>query len=53
MGDFLCAAALEIAEHPASILLTIVLTMGVNVYLYARIPGILPQQDTGRLQGAS
>jgi multidrug efflux pump len=29
------------------------LTMGVNVYLYVKIPkGFFPQQDTGRLQGA-
>jgi multidrug efflux pump len=47
-------AALEVAlNHPAAILLTVFLTMGVNVYLYAKVPkGFFPQQDTGRLQGA-
>jgi multidrug efflux pump len=46
-------AALEVAlDHPALVLLTVFLTMGVNVYLYARVPkGFFPQQDTGRLQG--
>jgi hypothetical protein len=34
-------------------LLTLLLTMGINVYLYDKIPkGFFPQQDTGRLQGA-
>jgi len=48
------ASALEVAlNHPAAILLTVFLTMGINVYLYIRIPkGFFPQQDTGRLQGA-
>jgi multidrug efflux pump len=47
-------AALEVAlDHPATVLFTVFLTMGVNVYLYAKIPkGFFPQQDTGRLQGA-
>jgi multidrug efflux pump len=46
-------AALEVAlDHPAAILVTVLLTLGVNVYLYARVPkGFFPQQDTGRLQG--
>src|SRR6202030_3881493 len=46
-------AALEVVlNHPASVLLTVLLTLGVNVYLYARIPkGFFPQQDTGRLNG--
>src|ERR1700722_3040499 len=46
-------AALDVAlNHPAFILLTVFLTMGINVYLYAKIPkGFFPQQDTGRLQG--
>jgi multidrug efflux pump len=42
-----------VLNHPGSILITLVLTMGINVYLYAKIPkGFFPQQDTGRLQGA-
>jgi multidrug efflux pump len=46
-------SALEIVlDHPASVLLTVLLTLGVNVYLYTRIPkGFFPQQDTGRLNG--
>ena len=48
------ASALDVAlNHPAAILLTVFLTVGINVYLYAKIPkGFFPQQDTGRLQGA-
>ena len=47
------ASALDVVlNHPASILLTVLLTMGVNVYLYVKIPkGFFPQQDTGRLSG--
>jgi multidrug efflux pump len=46
-------AALEVVlDHPASVLLTVLLTLGANIYLYARIPkGFFPQQDTGRLNG--
>ena len=37
---------------PRPILLIVLLTMGVNVYLYVKVPkGFFPQQDTGRLQG--
>ena len=48
------ASALDfVLNHPASILVTLLLTLGVNVYLYDKIPkGFFPQQDTGRLQGA-
>jgi multidrug efflux pump len=47
-------SALEVAlDHPAAILFTVLLTVAVNVYLYAKVPkGFFPQQDTGRLQGA-
>src|SRR5579864_7049976 len=47
-------AALDVVlNHPSWILLTIVLTLGINVYLYVRIPkGFFPQQDTGRLNGS-
>ena len=39
-------------DHPASVLLTLLLTVGINVYLYVKVPkGFFPQQDTGRLQG--
>ena len=47
-------SALEVVlNHPGVILLTLLLTLGINVYLYVKIPkGFFPQQDTGRLQGA-
>ena len=47
------AAALELVlQYPAPVLLTVLLTLGVNVYLYVKVPkGFFPQQDTGRLQG--
>jgi multidrug efflux pump len=47
------AAALDVVlRYPAPVLLTVLLTLGVNVYLYMRVPkGFFPQQDTGRLQG--
>src|SRR5215831_10021226 len=47
------AAALDLVlRYPAPVLLTVLLTLGVNVYLYMKIPkGFFPQQDTGRLQG--
>ena len=48
------ASALDVAlNHPAAVLVTVFLTMGVNVYLYDKVPkGFFPQQDTGRLGGA-
>ena len=48
------ASALDLVlDHPSWILLTLVITLGVNVYLYVKIPkGFFPQQDTGRLGGA-
>ena len=40
------------AGSSAPIALLMFLTMGVNVYLYIKVPkGFFPQQDTGRLQG--
>ncbi len=42
-----------VLDHPSSVLLVILLTLGVNVYLYIKVPkGFFPQQDTGRLNGA-
>jgi multidrug efflux pump len=39
-------------RHPLPILLILFATIGVNFYLYAKIPkGFFPQQDTGRLVG--
>jgi multidrug efflux pump len=47
-------AALDVAlDQPAAILVVVLMTMGVTLYLYARVPkGFFPQQDTGRLGGA-
>jgi multidrug efflux pump len=47
------ASALEVVlDHPFPIVIVMVLTMGMSVYLYAKIPnGFFPQQDTGRLFG--
>jgi len=47
------ASALDVVlTRPAPILLLVFLTMGVNVYLYIKVPkGFFPQQDTGRLNG--
>ena len=42
-----------VLDHPAPVLFTVLLTVGISVYLYDKIPkGFFPQQDTGRLQGA-
>jgi multidrug efflux pump len=39
-------------DHPRTMLLMLVATIGLNVYLYVVIPkGLFPQQDTGQLQG--
>jgi multidrug efflux pump len=39
-------------RHPALIVLILVLTIGLNFFLYAKIAkGFFPQQDTGRLFG--
>jgi len=48
------ASALDVVlSHPAPILFTVFLTIGITVYLYDKVPkGFFPQQDTGRLQGA-
>ena len=48
------ASALDVVlNHPASILMVLVLTMGITVFLYIEVPkGFFPQQDTGRLMGA-
>ena len=45
------AEALDVVlNHPASMLVTVVLTMAITVFLYIKVPkGFFPQQDTGRL----
>ena len=41
-----------VLDHSALILIVFVLTLGLNVFLMAKIPkGFFPQQDTGVLQG--
>jgi multidrug efflux pump len=40
-------------RHPAAMILTLVVVLGLNVYLYIAIPkGLFPQQDTGRMVGS-
>jgi multidrug efflux pump len=42
-----------VLRHPAVTLLTLVATIGLNVYLFASVPkGFFPQQDNGRIQGS-
>jgi multidrug efflux pump len=47
------SSALQVVlNHPALTMIVMLITMGVNVYLYVQIPkGFFPQQDTGRLMG--
>ena len=47
------AATLDIAlAHPRLMMISLLGTIGLNVYLYMEIPkGFFPQQDTGRLMG--
>ena len=47
------ASALEVVlRRTAPVMIVMMLTIGVSVYLYIKIPkGFFPQQDTGRLQG--
>ncbi len=48
------AAALEVVlKHPAVTMIVMALTIGVNIYLFSKVPaGFFPQQDTGRLMGS-
>ena len=47
------ASALQVVlNHPSLTMLVMAMTIGVNVYLYIKVPkGFFPQQDTGRLMG--
>jgi multidrug efflux pump len=39
-------------DHPRTMMLLLLITIGLNVYLYMVVPkGLFPQQDTGMLQG--
>ena len=41
-----------VLRHPAFTLVVLLITIGLNVYLIAKVPkGFFPQQDTGRLAG--
>ena len=43
---------IRVLLHPAITLVVLLLTIGLNVYLFIHIPkGFFPQQDTGRLNG--
>jgi multidrug efflux pump len=40
-------------RHPAAMMLTLAVVLGLNFYLYSVIPkGFFPQQDTGRITGS-
>jgi multidrug efflux pump len=42
----------RVLQHPAITLAVLAVTIGLNVYLYIRVPkGFFPQQDNGRLNG--
>jgi multidrug efflux pump len=42
-----------VLRHPASMMVTLAVVLGLNFYLYSVIPkGFFPQQDTGRLVGS-
>jgi multidrug efflux pump len=47
------SSALQVVlDHTAPTMIVMLITIGVNVYLYVKIPkGFFPQQDTGRLYG--
>jgi multidrug efflux pump len=50
--DTYASALRVVLNHPAFTMLIMALTIGINVYLYVKVPkGFFPQQDTGRLQG--
>jgi multidrug efflux pump len=41
-----------VLRHPAITLVVLMLTIGLNIYLFTEVPkGFFPQQDTGRLAG--
>jgi multidrug efflux pump len=43
----------KVLLHPALTLIVLLLTIGLNVYLFIHVPkGFFPQQDTGRLIGS-
>jgi multidrug efflux pump len=42
-----------VLRYPAFVLVTVLVTLAINVYMYEKVPkGFFPQQDTGRLQGS-
>jgi multidrug efflux pump len=43
----------KVLRHPAITIIVLLLTIGLNVYLFIKVPkGFFPQQDTGRLMGS-
>ncbi|HLJ00578.1 MAG TPA: efflux RND transporter permease subunit, partial [Bradyrhizobium sp.] len=53
MLDFYRRTLAAALRHPALTILTLVVVLGLNVYLYIAIPkGFFPQQDTGRIVGS-
>jgi multidrug efflux pump len=41
-----------VLKHPAITLVVLAATIGLNIYLFVRVPkGFFPQQDTGRMSG--
>jgi len=43
----------KVLEHPAITLTILLLTIGLNVFLFIRVPkGFFPQQDNGRMMGS-
>jgi multidrug efflux pump len=52
MRDFYGRTLNRALDHPRIVMLTLLITVGLNVYLYWVIPkGFFPQQDTGTLVG--
>jgi multidrug efflux pump len=44
---------IRVLQHPVITILILILTIGLNGYLFYEVPkGFFPQQDTGRLQGS-
>jgi multidrug efflux pump len=52
MLGFYARTLAQVLRYPAAVLLVLMLTIGLNVYLFVVIPkGLFPQQDTGRMVG--
>ena len=52
MRDFYGRTLTSALDHPRLVMLVLLVTVGLNIYLFAIIPkGFFPQQDTGTLNG--